>query len=70
MDGRRSIYLPLAGSDQAREAFQTTQRTFLSVELQGKLYATVCTLTLRTVLLESKESKNCSVVSGDSRFVP
>jgi hypothetical protein len=31
----------LVGSDQAREAFQTTQRTFLSVELQGKLYATV-----------------------------
>ena len=31
----------LGGSDQAREAFQTTQRTFLSVELQGKLYATV-----------------------------
>jgi hypothetical protein len=35
------LYILLVGSDQAREAFQTTQRTFLSVELQGKLYATV-----------------------------
>ena len=59
---RRSIYTRLGRiRTKSREAAQTTQRTFLSVELQGKLYAILLPGNFRTAILE-RESKICSVV--------